>query len=333
MSFSYGREFICQHLHPTTANFTDDDLPPQKGRIIIVTGASSGIGAELARMLYAKHATVYLAARSQEKLQKAKAAIEGAVPQSEGRLEILVLDLGDLAGIKRSAEDFLTCEKSLHVLIHNAGVMMPASGSKTKDGYDLEMGTNCLGPWLFNHHLLELMKKTTAHCLAAGCSPEVASGRIIFAASSAILTAREGGVVYDETTGAPSVLSKPMDNYSQSKAGNVFLAVEVARRYGADGIISVSIDPGFVKSELQREWSALQRTISFATGWWKEVKYGAFVELFAAFSPKVTKEQNGGIVVPWGQIGHFPTGIAKALATGGAERFWKWCERETKAFH
>ncbi|KPI42426.1 putative oxido [Cyphellophora attinorum] len=230
MSFSYGKEFICQHLHPTTANFTDDDLPPQKGRIIIVTGASSGIGAELARMLYTKHATVYLAARSQEKLEKAKAAIEAAVPQSEGRLELLLLDLSDLASIKRSAEDFLVREKSLHVLIHNAGVMIPPSGSKTKDGYDLEMGTNCLGPWLFNHHLLQLMMKTTAHRLEEGCSPEVARGRIIFAASSAILTAPAGGVVYDKTSGAPKILPKPLDNYSQSKAANVFLAVEVARR-------------------------------------------------------------------------------------------------------
>ena len=81
-------------------------------------------------MLYLRNGTIYVAGRSQEKAIKAIDEIKAAAPDSKGRLEFLKLDLADLPSIKQSVEDFLSREKSLHVLTNNAGVMIPPEGSK-----------------------------------------------------------------------------------------------------------------------------------------------------------------------------------------------------------
>jgi NAD(P)-dependent dehydrogenase (short-subunit alcohol dehydrogenase family) len=87
-----------------------------------VTGANSGVGAELAKILYGRNATVYVAARSQEKALAAIEEIKTAHPESTGRLMFLQLDLSDLTTIKSSADEFLAVETRLDVLWLNAGV-------------------------------------------------------------------------------------------------------------------------------------------------------------------------------------------------------------------
>lgn len=72
------------------------------------------------------------------------------------------LDLSDLSTIKGSAQAFLSAENRLDVVWHNAGVMMPPSGSKSKQGYELQLGTNVIGPWLFQSFLAPLMQQTAA---------------------------------------------------------------------------------------------------------------------------------------------------------------------------
>ena len=96
-----------------------------------MTGATSGIGFELAKILYSAGATLYIASRSAEKLRHAQQRIKAEVTISDGTLHVLKLDLADLATIKRSAQEFLSKEQFLHVLVHNAGVMDPPAGSKT----------------------------------------------------------------------------------------------------------------------------------------------------------------------------------------------------------
>ena len=102
-------------------------------------------------------------------------------------------------------------------------------------GHDLEMATNCLGPFLFNH-FLEPMLKRTAH---ADSTPDRV--RIVWLSSfiTAAPTVPPGGVQFDEDSGSPKVLKNAMQNYMQSKVGNVFLASEAAKRLGREGIISV----------------------------------------------------------------------------------------------
>lgn len=102
-----------------------------RAQVVIVTGGNAGVGFELCKILYSHNATVYLAGRSEEKCNKALAAIKTAAPDSKGQIAFLKLDLGDLASIKASADEFLSKEKRLDWLCNNAGVMIPPKGSKT----------------------------------------------------------------------------------------------------------------------------------------------------------------------------------------------------------
>ncbi|KAI7968689.1 hypothetical protein EIK77_005705 [Talaromyces pinophilus] len=242
---------------PPTPSFTEKDIPDLTGKVAIVTGSSSGVGFQSATILYSKNATVYLAARSSDKAAKAITAIKNSAEcaGSLGTLKFLSLDLSDLGSIKASAQEVLRQETRLDILIHNAGVMRPPAGSKTNlvsrhtilgqqekgvniaKGHDLEMGTNCLGPFTFNDLLLPLLKNTVA-------SAPKDSVRVVWLSSVIAHGVVRGGFVFDDRTGTPAVLKDPMENYMQSKVGNVFLASEMARRMGEYGILSlVGLNP------------------------------------------------------------------------------------------
>jgi retinol dehydrogenase-12 len=94
-------------------------------QVYIVTGANTGLGKELWQMLYSKNGKVYITARSEEKANKAIEDIKAAAPKSAGALIVLLMDLGDLASIKASAERLLAAETGLDVLFNNAGYMGP----------------------------------------------------------------------------------------------------------------------------------------------------------------------------------------------------------------
>jgi retinol dehydrogenase-12 len=237
--------------------------------------------------------------------------------------------LADLASIKKSADEFLSKADRLDVLVHNAGVMTPPAGSKTKLGHDLEMGTNCLGPFLFNHYLEPVLKRTAANA-------DRNSVRIVWLSSMIAVGTPPGGIIFDGKTGNPKVIKNAMENYMESKVGNLFLASEAAKRLGSDGIISVATNPGLMKTELQRHSSPVQGFIMGVL--FKGPKYGAYTELFSALSPAISSKNNGAFVIPWGRLGEVPPHIAKGMksttegGTGLAEKFWEWCERETKPF-
>lgn len=97
-----------------------------------MTGAASGIGYELARLLYTKSGTVYVAARSSEKVKRAIKDIGASARSSKGRLVPMLLDLSEFPTIKTAVNGFLQEENRLDVLVHNAGLMTPAAGSKSK---------------------------------------------------------------------------------------------------------------------------------------------------------------------------------------------------------
>ncbi len=200
-------------------------------QVFIVTGSSTGVGKELAQILYAHNAKVYIAARSEEKSTKAITSIKTAFPNSKGELVYLHLDLADLTTIKASAEEFLAKEQKLDVLWNNAGVMIPPQGSKTKQGYELQLGTNNVGPFLFTKLLTPILLKT------AKASPP-GSVRVIWVASSAAEAfSPKGGV--DLKNLDYKVDKSAWYKYGTSKAGNVLHAEEYATRYGKDGVISL----------------------------------------------------------------------------------------------
>jgi retinol dehydrogenase-12 len=222
---------------PPKPTFTESTLSDLQGKVYIVTGASAGVGKELARLLYSRNGTVYIAARSSERAQAAITWIRESHPSAQGTLHFLKLDLNDLESIKPSAEEFLAKEKRLDVLFNNAGVMIPPPGSVTKQGYDLQLGTNCVAPFLFTKLLTPLLIST------AKTSPP-GSVRVIWVSSSAAhLLAPKGGV--DMQTLDTQMNKSKETNYAVSKGGNVLHAVEYARRYKDAGIVSVVSPPLF----------------------------------------------------------------------------------------
>lgn len=185
----------------------------------------------MAQILYQKNAKVYVAARSEEKARKAIEGIQSRAPNSKGGLHFLHLDLDDLATIKASAEAFLGENDRLDVLWNNAGVMVPPQGSKTKQGYEKQLGTNNVAPFLFTKLLLPILART------ASTAPKDSVRVVWVSSSSAEVSSPKGGVELNNLD--YKVDKGPWFKYGISKAGNVLHASELAKRVGSQGIISV----------------------------------------------------------------------------------------------
>lgn len=304
-----------------------ENLEDQTGRVIIVTGGYAGVGFELTKALYAKNATVYIAGRSVKKAAMAIADIEDEVPRSDGRMEFLKLDLADLSSIKKTADEFLKRERRLDVLVNNAGVMIPPEDSTTEEGYELQMGTNCLGPFLLTSLLLPLLTKT-----AAISAPN--SVRVTWAASVALDGAPEHGIEWNDKKKTPVTHKSQSVNYAQSKVGNLFLAAEFARRHGREtGVVSAAYNPGNLRTELMRHANPIAAFVFQILLY--PAKLGACTELFAGWSPAVGHHNAGCLVIPWGRVFEPRQGLQQAIRLnleggyGIAERFWDWCDRET----
>jgi NAD(P)-dependent dehydrogenase (short-subunit alcohol dehydrogenase family) len=288
-----------------------------------------GCGFELVKILYQRNATVYIAGRSHDKASKALSALKESFPDSKGKVEFLKLDLSDLSTIKPAVEEFLQRETRLHVLTNNAGVMVPPKGSKDAHGHELQMGTNCLGPFLLSQLLVPVLQKTAKE------APE-GSVRVTWAASLAANFSPPGGVQFQEDGNAKPQYFNPSLDYGASKAGNVFLASEFAARYGKNGIISVSWNPGNLKSELIRHTPLWQRLLLLLILF--PAQFGGYTELWAGCSPDLTASQNGAYVAPWGRVYTVRGDVTRGLksqnegGTGTAEKFWAWCEKETNPY-
>ncbi|KAI1421368.1 hypothetical protein F5Y12DRAFT_35134 [Xylaria sp. FL1777] len=324
------RDSLSQ-VFPPKPGFTEQDLPQLHGKVYLVTGANTGVGKQLAQMLYSKHAKVYIAARSEAKAAAAIEDIKNAEPSSEGGLDFIKLDLADLTTIKASAQEFLRKEKQLHVLFNNAGVMKPSpADSKTVQGYEQQLGVNNVGTFMFTKLLTPILVAT-----AKTEAPGVV--RVVWVGSSAgeAPFAPKGGVPLDNLDYHNDLGWFP--KYCISKAGNYLHGSEFARRYKADGIISVTLNPGNLDSELWRnqpyvigkllKWFILHPSIN-----------GAYTELFAGLSPEVTMEKSGGWIVPFGRFMRPRKDLKEATRTrteggsGIAREFWEWNEDQIWPF-
>jgi len=337
-------------IFPPTPTFTEKSLDDLCGRVYIITGATSGVGLELAKMLYAANGTVYICGRSQASTSTAISIIRDSASKTttQGRLNPLIFDLADLSTVRSAAQLFLRQEQRLDVLFLNAGIMIPPPGSQTTNGHDLELGSHCLAPFLLCKLLQPVLEATASwhrlSCAAEGCaelkdhlkgrSNSVAStnsGVCIVWVSSFISQAPKGGVQFDERTGTPRLL-KGMENYLQSKAGEVLLAAEWNRRYEGEGVLNVGVNPGLLRTGLQRHMPAAQRAVMHQI--FKPARFGAYSELYACFSPDV---QPGVFIIPFGRRTKLPSHIAKSLEMDArgqstATRFWKWCEDQIRDY-
>ncbi|KAG8165587.1 hypothetical protein KVR01_004139 [Diaporthe batatas] len=309
---------------------TEKNCPDQKGRVFLVTGGYAGVGIELCKILYAHNAIVYVAGRSSSKAEKAITQIKEASPESSGRAEFLNLDLSDLSTIKPAVQSLTAQEQRLDVLVNNAGVMYPPEGSTSAQGHDLQIATNCLGPYLLYQLLLPLLTKTAA-------SSTTGSVRVAWAASIAVQVAspKPHGIVIDES-GCPTDQGVS-DNYGQSKVGNVFLARHFAKTTPENGVVHAAFNPGNLRTELQRHWTGVSAWITDKLIVGPPIN-GAYTELWTILTPELTPPLSGAYVYPWGRFGSLPEGIENSMnsegegGTGVAAKFVQWCHRQTEAF-
>lgn len=211
--------------------WTAENIPSQKGKVVIVTGSSSGIGYEAARVLANKGAKVILAIRNMEKGEKAKAKI--IEQNNDVDVEVLKIDLSDLSSVKLFANTFVKKYEKLDILINNAGVMIPPY-SKTKDGFELQFGTNHLGHFALTLQLLDLIKSTP-------------NSRIVTVSSGAH---KFGNINFGDLNWE-SRKYKPMRSYGDSKIANLYFTSELAKKVD-NNIIVTAAHPGWTATDLQR---------------------------------------------------------------------------------
>lgn len=244
------------------------------------------MGKDLAKILYTKNAKVYIAARSEERAAVAIAEIKKAAPTSKGELVFMKLDLGDLSTIKASADFFLSRESKLHTLFNNAGVMyVDMKGpQKTPQGYEMNLGVNVLGTFLFTKLLTPLL-------VATAKSEPAGSVRIIWLSSLGTEITGEKSIGFNYKDLEGHAKRPGMDRYAFSKAGNWLHAVDCARRLKGDGVVSVPVNPGNLKTELARQHPAFVQWILARIVY--PPRYGAYTQLYAATSKDIGLENSG----------------------------------------
>jgi retinol dehydrogenase 12 len=210
-------------------------------RTFLITGGNCGIGRATAASLAARGANVVIASRSEVKTAPVLEQLRMAFP--EATVSFLSLDLADLSSVRRAADTFLDSGRPLDVLINNAGVA--GLRGLTRDGFELTYGTNHLGPFLLTERLLPKLR-------------ESARARIVNVSSKAHLGAR--GIDWDSLT-RPAKSRSGFPEYRVSKLMNVLHAKELARRLQGTSVMTYSLHPGVVASDIWRQVPAPFRVV------------------------------------------------------------------------
>ncbi|OTA04474.1 Short-chain dehydrogenase/reductase [Trichoderma parareesei] len=322
---------IWTQMCPPKPAFTEQNLGDLTGKVYIVTGSNTGVGKELAQILYSKNATVYVAARSQAKATEAIEDIRKAFPASTGRLVFHSLDLADLEAVAQSAKEFLARETRLDVLFNNAGVMHPPQGSTTKQGYELQLGVNNLGHVLFTELLTPLLAQT-----AAKSAPN--SVRVVWVSSLYSELGSPKGGIDPDNLGFTKKDKSTYHKYSVSKAGVYYQGEEYARKYKDQGIISLTVNPGNLRSDLQRYGGdGIIQQLNKRVLLFPPIN-GAYSELFCGLSPEVKADKSGSYVIPWGRFASIREDIEKGTKSpeeggSGLGKIWyDWCMEQVAPF-
>ncbi|KAL5478707.1 RDH1_1 [Sanghuangporus weigelae] len=305
---------LWDESRPPKPKWTATDIPDLSGKVTIVTGGYTGIGLETVRALLSKNAKVYIAGRNKS---KADNAINVLKNETGKEVLFIELDLADLKAVKKAAEEFKSKETQLHILFNSGGVMVPPVDQLTADGYDLQFGTNVLGHFYFTKLLLPVLLET------AKSAPDK-HVRVVTSSSSGHLF-QSGPIQYDTLRDSSKRKKLGITNlYEQSKFGNILFAKELAKRYADQGIVSTSLDPGIIKSELGRHISSFQKRIMdlmlFPT------PMGAITQLYAGTAPEAA-DLNGAHLIPWARVGE---PLAHAKDPKEAEELWNWLEEQVK---
>jgi NAD(P)-dependent dehydrogenase (short-subunit alcohol dehydrogenase family) len=215
-----------------TEKWTAEDIPDLSGKVVIVTGANSGIGLEASRELARKGAEVVMACRTQDKAEAAVQQIQEDIPQA--KLEYIHLDLADLTSVNKFAADFKSRYEQLDVLLNNAGIMM-VPYKKTADGFESQFGTNHLGHFALTGSLIDLILKTPG-------------ARVVNISSNA----HYGGEIDFDNLQYEDGGYNPSAAYSRSKLANLLFTYELQRRFEGRGAeaLALAAHPGIAATGL-----------------------------------------------------------------------------------
>jgi NAD(P)-dependent dehydrogenase (short-subunit alcohol dehydrogenase family) len=308
---------------------TDDVLAgvSLKGKRILVTGVSAGLGIETARALAAHGAHVIGAARDLQKAERATASVREAAAAGNGGFELIELDLANLAKVRASAEKLVGRNEPLDVVIANAGVMATPFGH-TADGFETQFGTNHLGHFVFVNRIAPLLRE---------------GGRLVNLSSAG----HRFSNVDLEDPNFERTPYEPFVAYGRSKTANILFAVGFDERHRARGIRGTAVHPGGIQTELARhmEPAAIQGFIEdinrrqAAAGLppfqWKTVPQGAATSVWAAgvapsdeIGGRYCEDCHVAEVVPDGvEITVASTGVrGYALDRKNAEALWRKSE-------
>ncbi len=310
---------VCDAVSTSTDRWIEQNVPDQAGKVIVITGANSGLGFEAARALARKQARVVMAVRDLAKGGQAAAAIQRTTPQAN--LELLVLDLADLASVHRFAERVAASYDRIDVLLNNAGVMA-IPRRVTVNGFEMQFGTNHLGHFALAGRLLPLILRTPHARVVTVSSGAHAFGRMRF----------------DDLQGERSY--SRWGAYGQSKLANLLFAYELQRKLAAAGssAISVAAHPGYAATNLQgvgpqmdgsriseRVMAAANRLLA------QSAAMGALPQIYAATAPDV---RGGDYFGPDGLMGQrgFPRKVrssSRSYDQAAAARLWRESEKLT----
>jgi NAD(P)-dependent dehydrogenase (short-subunit alcohol dehydrogenase family) len=296
-------------------------VPDQTGKLIVVTGANSGTGQEATRRLAAAGAHVVMAVRTIAKGEQARAEILAQHPGAQ--LEVRRVDLADLATVREFADGITADGTPIDLLINNAGVMAPPTRMTTADGFELQFGSNFLGPFALTVQLLPLVLAAAAPRVVTMSSGMANYGRIRFS-----------DLQWEHRRYSPNF------TYAQSKLADLMLTQHLAATATQRGwnLMSTAAHPGFTRTNLQTAGASLGRDKPKRTPYnslnilpSQEVGPGTEPLLYAATSPGAV---NGGYYGPSGRFGLVgptttvrPPRRARDAAT--AARLWTEAERLT----
>jgi NAD(P)-dependent dehydrogenase (short-subunit alcohol dehydrogenase family) len=310
------------------SGWTAASIPSQAGRRALITGANSGIGYHAALELARRGAHVLMACRDKERGAAALARLRAEVPSASA--EVVLLDLASLESVSAFGAAELGTGLPLDLLINNAGVMAPKQWTKTKDGFEIQFGTNVLGHFVLTAVLLPALVR-------AAVASKQQRPRVVTLAS---ITHKRGRLNFDDLQSTRDY--RPMVAYQQSKLADLMLSFELDRRLRTaeppiSSVMSVAAHPGVANTNLFHvgEFSALERVVRRGVGaaigaLLNTDAEGALPTLFAATSPDAV---DGGYYGPQGfqEMRGGDVGSAKiapqALDRRAAARLWSECER------
>lgn len=249
------------------------------GNNALVTGANTGIGKETTRVLALRGAHVTMACRDQQKAAEAREDIlvSGGGKIRDDKLELLELDLNSLDATRDSAQQFMSRQRPLHLLVNNAGIMIPME-RRTEDGFEAHLGVNHLGHFLFTNLILGSLQ-------AAG------RARVVVVSSAAMAMATLTPALEDLNWERRKFSG--FRSYGDSKLMNFMFARELNRRHGESGIVANALHPGIIGTELARDQSLPFMVLGiFMMPFMKSIGQGAATSVYVATSPDY--ENRGG---------------------------------------